>query len=220
MCNVNCIVFGAKNLTKEEIIGKKVIEVGSYDVNGSLRPIVDSYKPVKYIGVDIEKGPGVDVVCSAEDIVENFGKERFDIVISTELLEHVRNWRTVISNIKNICKPNGTILITTCSYGFGYHTYPCDFWRYELEDMKNIFSDCKILVLEKDFRAPQVFIKVKKPKKFVEKDLSGYKLYSIIVNKRIREITDKDFVNPHFASLILKDKFKNFLKKCRNLFFT
>ena len=213
MCHVSCIIFGAKNLAKEEIKGKRVIEVGSYDVNGSLRPIIESWQPAEYIGVDIERGPGVDIICNAEDIVEKFGKESFDIVISTELLEHVRDWRKVISNIKHICKPNGIILITTRSYGFGYHAYPYDFWRYELEDMKYMFSDCEILTVEQDSQAPGVFIKLRKPNKFVEKDLSNYKLYSIILNKKVRKITDKDFRNPYFMRLVFRMKLKDFILK-------
>ncbi len=218
MCEVSCIVFGVKNLNKEEIKGKRVIEVGSYDVNGSFRPIIESWEPREYIGVDIEKGPGVDIICNAENLVEKFGKESFDVVISTELLEHVRDWRKVISNIKNICKPNGIILITTRSHGFVYHAYPYDFWRYELEDMKHIFSDCEILALEKDYQAPGVFIKVRKPNKFIENELSNYKLYSIVVNKRIKELTDRDFRNPYFVRLILIEKLKNFRFKVHSLF--
>lgn len=80
MCNVNCIVFGAINLNEEEIEGKNILEVGSYDINGGLRPIVESWKPAKYVGVDIEKGLGVDVVCNAEELLDKF--------------EHVKDWRT------------------------------------------------------------------------------------------------------------------------------
>jgi len=208
MCNISCIIFGARNLTREEVEGKRVIEVGSYDVNGSLRPIIELLKPAEYIGVDIRKGPGVDIICNAENLVERFGKETFDIVISTELLEHIRNWKKAISNIKNVCKPGGIILITTRSYGFPYHPCPYDFWRYELEDMKYIFSDCEILALEKDPQEPGVFIKVRKPNKFIEKDLSDYELYSIISNKRVKEITDEDFRSLHFIQLTLKEKLK------------
>lgn len=191
MCNTACIIFGAKCLTKEEIEGKKVIEVGSCDINGSLRPIVELLNPREYVGVDVEKGPGVNVVCNVCDVVEQFGEESFDAVICTELLEHVRDWRKAISNLKNICKPNGIILITTRSYGFYYHPYPNDFWRYEAEDMKNIFSDCVIEKLELDIFSPGVFVKAKKPKVFFENELSDYELYSIIANKRVKEIDEK-----------------------------
>ena len=191
MCHITCISFGATNLSERHVTGKRIIEVGSYDVNGSLRPIIEAWNPADYVGVDIQKGPGVDVVCRAEDLVETFGKESFDIVISTELLEHVRDWRKVISDIKNVCRPNGIILITTRSYGFKYHAHPYDFWRYELSDMEYIFCDCIMEKLEKDKFVPGVFVKARKLSNFVEKDLSHYELYSILVDKRVREIDEK-----------------------------
>src|SRR3989338_5187951 len=115
MCHVSCVIFGAKNLTSEEIRGKDILEVGSYDVNGTLRPLIESWQPQSYVGVDIIAGPGVDVVCPAEDIVSHFKDRKFDVVISTEMLEHVRNWQTSISNLKNICKLGGILLLTTRS---------------------------------------------------------------------------------------------------------
>ena len=193
MCNTTGIVFGVKNLNLEEIKGKKIVEVGAYDVNGSLRPIIESWaKPAEYIGVDIVKGPGVDVVCMAENLKNVFGKEHFDIVICTELLEHVRDWKKVVSNIKNICKTNGLIIITTRSKGFKYHGFPYDFWRYELDDLKKIFSDCEIITLENDTAAPGVFLKAKKPVGFLEKDLATYKLFNVVVDKDVTELKDID----------------------------
>lgn len=96
----------------------------------------------------------MDVVCEAERLVERFGTEAFDAVITTELIEHVRDWRLVVSNLKNVCRPGGIIIVTTRSKGYGYHAAPYDFWRYELSDMENIFSDCEILLLEKDLEEP------------------------------------------------------------------
>lgn len=201
MCHKSCIIYAVKSLTENEISGRKVLEIGSYDVNGSLRPLIESWNPEDYIGVDIEKGPGVDLICDAEDIVRKFGIEKFDVIIATELLEHVLNWKKVISNIKNLCKPNGIIIITTRSYGYTYHGAPHDYWRYELEDFKQIFSDCNIKSLEKDYQHPGIFAKIKKPKKFVEKDLSDYKLYNIISNKKVIKISNKDFRTFYYLKL-------------------
>lgn len=220
MCNSNCIIFAIKHLTKEEVNGKKVIEIGSYDVNGSLRSIIESWNPAEYVGVDIEKGPGVDIVCSAEDVVAHFGKESFDVVISTELLEHVINWRNVISNIKNICKLRGIMLVTTRSYGYCYHPFPYDVWRYELSDMEYIFSDCIIERLEKDSSQPGVLVKAKKGQDFVEKNLSNHKLYSIITNKRVKEIDEnsvEDFQKKFLFEELLNQKVRkviSFVGKC------
>jgi SAM-dependent methyltransferase len=180
--------FGKQNMKHDEVKGKRVLEIGSYDVNGSLRSVIECFNPFEYIGVDITKGYGVDVVCSADDVRKRFGDDRFDVVVSTEMMEHVQDWRKVISNIKNITAPNGVILITTRSAGFGYHGFPYDFWRFETSDMKDIFSDFLIERLESDPQEPGVLIKAKKPVTFKEKDLSQIELFSIITGTRTKDI--------------------------------
>ena len=179
------------NLTKEEVEGKDVLEVGAYNLNGSLRPLIESWGPSKYVGVDIVQGTGVDEICSADEIVNKYGKESFDIIISTEMLEHVKDWKKVISNFKNVCKKKGTILITTRSKGAEYHAWPYDFWRYEIEDMTKIFSDFIIKKLEYDKYSSGIYLKAKKPVDFIENDLSSIKLYSIIIDSRVNDIDEK-----------------------------
>lgn len=141
-----------------------MLEVGSKYVNGSVRPLIEKFcSPREYIGIDLERGKFVDLVLPAEDIVKYFGPESFDVVIATELLEHVKDWRIVINNMKQVLKVGGYIYITTRSRGFPYHAYPYDYWRYEIEDMKAIFSDFDIMFLDKDREAPGVFLKARKP---------------------------------------------------------
>ena len=217
MCNAYSILFGAINLRPDEVKDKKILEVGSYDTNGSLRRLVESYRPAEYIGVDIQKGPGVDFICRAEDILNKFGKESFDLVISTEMLEHVKDWKKAIHNMKVVCKPEGGILITTRSRGCPYHSHPYDFWRFELKDMRYIFSDCVIENLEKD-PLMGVFVKVRRPEAFLEKDLSDYDLYSILFDKRIKEIPNKG-LQRYLLSMTIKEKIRNFIYSLQSLFF-
>lgn len=179
MCNKDCLKFVAENLLREEAEGKAAIESGGRNVNGTVRPIVEACNPASYISTDIAAGEGVDFITDAEELVEVFGEKSFDLLLSTEVIEHVENWRVVISNYKNILRPGGVLFITTRSFGFGWHGYPHDYWRYEIEDMREIFSDFEIMALYADPYEPGVFIKAKRPKKFVERDLSDYKLYSI-----------------------------------------
>lgn len=127
---------------------------------------------------------------------------------STEMLEHVLDWKNVISNIKNLCKPGGTILITTRSQGFVYHPTPRDFWRFEKEDMEKIFSDTEIIKLEDDYMHPGVFIKAKKPQNFTENDLSDFKVYSIITNERTNKLTKNNYKNLHYFKINLMEKLK------------
>ncbi len=87
-----------------------MLEVGSKYVNGSVRPLIEKFcRPKEYVGVDIEPGKYVDVVLPAERLVEHFGPESFDVVISTETLEHVQDWRLVINNMKKVLKRGGYI---------------------------------------------------------------------------------------------------------------
>ena len=180
MCNDKCVEFGREFLTQDEVEYKDVLEIGSKNINGSLRNIILDMNPSSYIGIDLEEGDCVDQVCSVYDIIEEFGVEAFDIVITTEMMEHVEDWRKAINNMKSVLKPGGIILITTRSKGFGFHNYPADYWRYELSDMEQIFSDFKIEVLKEDTSGqPGVFIKAIKPEIWYQRNLDDIQLYDV-----------------------------------------
>ncbi|MFH0764093.1 MAG: class I SAM-dependent methyltransferase [Candidatus Omnitrophota bacterium] len=193
MCTESGLSFIQKNANKDEIFGKTVIEIGARNVNGSCRSYIESLKPSSYLGTDIQMGPCVDEICYAENLLKRYGKERFDILISLECIEHIKDWQEAISNFKNILKPNGCLYLTTRSKLFPYHGFPYDFWRFELDDMSRIFSDLGIEILEKDNgKWDGVFIKAKKPSNFVETDLSPIRLYSAIKKKRLKNISNID----------------------------
>jgi SAM-dependent methyltransferase len=177
------------NLTRKEVEGNSVLEVGSLNVNGSVRPIVQAFGPSSYIGVDIQIGAGVDEICDAYDIVSHFGEDQFDLLISTELLEHVRDWRKVVSNFKNVLKPGGLLFITTRSKGFGYHGFPFDYWRFEVSDMRDIFSDFIVESIVNDPIVPGVFLKARKPEIFLENNTRALSVFTIITGKREKNIS-------------------------------
>lgn len=177
--NASCYEFVNRTILGKEVKGKAVLEVGARNVNGSVKPIVQGFKPRLYTGVDIEAGDDVDQIVDAVDLIKTFGEESFDVVISTEALEHIQAWRETIHNLKAVLKPGGVLFITTRSKGFPYHGWPSDFWRYEVADMQVIFDDFEILALESDPSEPGVFLKARKPDDFLEDDLSGYELYPI-----------------------------------------
>ena len=184
--------FAKLTLTEEDVKDKSVIEIGSLDVNGSVRPIVEELSPGRYIGVDIQMGPGVDEICDVYEILEKYGQNKFDLLIATELIEHIRDWRKAVRNFKHILTTNGVLFITTRSEGFVYHGYPSDYWRFELSDMETIFSDFIIESLEKDSMLPGVMMKARKPESFSENNLQQHLLYSIVTSTKIRNIAKAD----------------------------
>jgi len=110
MCRVPVFEFLFENVRVEEFKDRSVLEVGSKYVNGSIRPFIERFlRPREYIGIDIEPGKYVDIILHAEKLLEYFGANRFDIVISTETLEHIRDWRVAITNMKAVLKPEGYI---------------------------------------------------------------------------------------------------------------
>ena len=194
MCNDACIAFGERQLTADEVRGKDILEVGAVDVNGSLRRSIAVLGPASYVGTDIHPGPGVDEVCEVGELASRYGDERFDVVICTEVLEHIEDWRRAVANMKAVLRPAGLLLVTTRSRGFPYHGYPYDFWRYEIGDFRQIFGDLEIVALESDPTAPGVLLAARKPRPFVPRDLEGQELYSIVSGEKCRRIAPVDIL--------------------------
>lgn len=148
MCSSASIAFGRDHLGREDVAGKDVLEVGSFDVDGSLREVVDPLGPKQYLGVDLRPGPGVDEICSAERLVERFGPESFDVVLAADVLEHVADWKAAIGSMKRVLRPGGVALLTTVAPGFPYHGHPDDYWRFEPELLERAFADFDVEALE------------------------------------------------------------------------
>jgi SAM-dependent methyltransferase len=92
--------------------GARVLEVGSLDINGSVR---DLFCDCRYVGVDLQLGPGVDLACQGQ-LVE-FATSHFDTTISAECLEHNPFWRETVANMLRMTRPGGLVLISCATTG-------------------------------------------------------------------------------------------------------
>lgn len=182
MCDGNCTSFVGHSLPQGNLTNKRVLEVGSFNVNGSPREIVHAKNPRTYLGVDIQSGDGVDQVCDVLNLIDTFGKEEFDIVITCEMLEHVEDWRSAIHNLKGVLRKGGTLIITTRTIGFGYHDYPSDYWRYTTDDFALMFSDMIVCDVKTDNNWG-IFLRAMKPlsdfNEVTPKMLEGLELYQV-----------------------------------------
>jgi len=103
-----------------------IVDIGSEDVNGSLRSIAPSNNT--YVGVDFAKAKGVDIVIT-DPYSLPFNNETVDVVVSSSCFEHSEFFWLVFNEMLRILKPSGLIYMNVPSNG-AYHRYPVDCWRF------------------------------------------------------------------------------------------
>lgn len=104
-----------------------VIDIGSYDVNGSYKQFFE--KPGwHYTGVDLAPGPNVDVVLTSPYRLP-FPSFSVDVVVSGQAFEHVEFFWLTWMEMSRVLKPGGLIFLLAPSRG-PEHRYPQDCWRF------------------------------------------------------------------------------------------
>ena len=105
-----------KGLHPEFFENKKVLDIGSFDVNGNEEFL---FKNCEFTGLDIGPGNGVDVVCPAEeyDKPDNY----FDTIISCECWEHNPNYKESIQNAIRMLRSGGLFFFTCATTGRPVH---------------------------------------------------------------------------------------------------
>ena len=167
--------FAATALAEADVRGKRVVESGAYNYNGTVRPEIEAMLPASYLATDAQAGPGVDLACPAQDLAAALGAGTADVVISTEMLEHAEDWHGALAGIAAVMAPGGLLILTTRGPGFVYHPHPGDFWRFTVEVMGAALAACGLDVLrcEPDPQVPGVFVLARKPAEGQGADLAA-----------------------------------------------
>jgi SAM-dependent methyltransferase len=105
---------------------QKVVELGSQDVNGSLR---DHCPPkAQYIGLDMVAAKGVDlVVAQGESLPIASGS--VDVVVTSSAFEHDTCFWDTFLELVRILRPGGLLYVNAPS-NHHFHRYPLDCWRF------------------------------------------------------------------------------------------
>lgn len=115
-----------------------VLDVGSYDVNGTFRDLITA-RGWHYTGLDQVDGPNVDVVAT-DPFHFPFGDATFDVVISGSTMEHVTSFWRWIPELVRVLKPGGYLAIHT-HWQFPEHRFPVDNWRFMPDGIKFLFDE-------------------------------------------------------------------------------
>ena len=105
---------------------RTVVELGSQDVNGSLREHCP--EGVHYIGLDVMPAKGVDLVIDPGSSLP-LTSSMADAVVTSSAFEHdICFWDTFLE-LTRILRPGGLLYVNVPSNG-DFHRYPLDCWRF------------------------------------------------------------------------------------------
>lgn len=139
MGDVNQLVFIQKYAGQ---LNGPYLEVGSknYGSTQNLRPLFLGRG--KYVGIDMEDGPGVDMVL---DLTEDFKiidaklhGQHFGTIFCLSVLEHCDNPFKMADNITLLLQEKGQICISV-PFSWKIHAYPNDYWRFTPEGIRRLF---------------------------------------------------------------------------------
>ncbi len=114
----------------------KILDVGSYDVNGSYKRFFNAEK-YEYTGLDIEEGPNVDISLNYPYDWSEIETDAYDIVISGQALEHVEFFWLTMSEMARVLKKDGLLCVIVPN-GFEEHRYPVDCYRFFTDGMVSL----------------------------------------------------------------------------------
>jgi len=105
--------------------------------NMPYRPLFEN-RISSYIGCDL---PGNDIADQTIDDIYRlpFGDGSVDMVLSTQVLEHVREPLTYLHEARRVLKKDGYLLLSTHGV-WSYHPDPFDFWRWTCEGLKTVIT--------------------------------------------------------------------------------
>lgn len=174
-------IWGLRNKFPQFFNNKRVLEIGSLNLNGTIR---DYFSDCKFVGVDLSFGDSVDVICEGQNY--NAPDESYDVVCSTECFEHNLHWFETFKNMIRICKSDGLVFFTCATDGREEHgTFdngPADS-PFTNEYYKNLN--------EKDFTSKINFDEYFSEYKFeVNNDAHDLYFYGIKLNQRVEKPMD------------------------------
>jgi len=99
------------------------------------------------VAIDIFARPGIAVVTDAQRL--GLASEAFDIVLCTEVLEHVPEPQAAIDEMFRVLKPGGTLILTT-RFLFPIHDAPHDYFRFTKYGLRHLTRRFEAVVVEEE----------------------------------------------------------------------
>jgi hypothetical protein len=115
------------------------VEKHAGDLHG---PYLEVGNKGEYTRVDMQPGPGVDVVLDLtapfDRIDAGFHGVRFGTIFCLSVLEHCRQPFAMADNLTRLLRPSGKVCLSA-PFAWKFHGYPSDYWRFTQEGVKALF---------------------------------------------------------------------------------
>lgn len=99
-----------------------------------------------YVRADVIPGPNVDIVLQ-DDGLTGEKSHTYDFVLSTQVLEHVKDPVAYLTEAYRILRPGGRLLLTTHGM-FEEHGCPYDFYRWTSRGLEDLVGSIGFSVIE------------------------------------------------------------------------
>jgi SAM-dependent methyltransferase len=112
-------------------LGATVLDFGCGD--RPYEPLVTA-RGAAYLGVDLPGTPQVDRFVDEEGRIDA-GDRSVDVVLSTQVLEHVDDPKAYLREAHRVLQSNGILILSTHGY-WRYHPHPKDLWRWTAQGLR------------------------------------------------------------------------------------
>lgn len=134
----------------------KVLDLGSYNVNGCYRELMSD--EFEYCGIDIEEGPNVDIVLEDAYHWKQLESDSYDVVLSGQAFEHIEYPWISMKELCRVLKPDG-ILCIIAPHTAREHKYPFDCWRFYSDGLPALSKWCDLELLHSSIAGvPDYFV--------------------------------------------------------------
>lgn len=124
--------------------GSRVLEIGPDGFPSAYRSLVDGGN-LAWDTIDVFQDARLTYVATSEYSFP-IPDGRYDVVVSGQVIEHVRKVWVWMREVSRVCKPGG-VVITINPVSWPYHEAPVDCWRAYPEGMKALYEDAALEVV-------------------------------------------------------------------------
>ena len=111
-------------------------------------------KSIQWDTVDVYQDPNLTYV-AVDEYSFPISDALYDIVLSGNVMEHIRKPWIWIKEVARVCKKEG-LVITITPVSWPYHEDPIDCWRVYPEGMKALYEEAGLEVIESTFDSLEV----------------------------------------------------------------